>query len=47
MPRTYNATQESVIRGGYVPFLLKRDIDQASLKGAVQELNATNRAAIQ
>lgn len=47
MPKTYNATQESVIRGGYVPFLLKRDIDQASLKGAVQELNATNRAAIQ
>lgn len=47
MPRTYNATQESVIRGGYVPFLLKRDIDQASLKGAIQELNASNRAAIQ
>lgn len=47
MPRTYNTTQESVIRGGYVPFLLKRDIDQVSLKGAVQELNATNRAAIQ
>ena len=47
MPRTYNATQESVIRGGYVPFLLKRDIDQASLKGAVQELNTSNRAAIQ
>lgn len=47
MPRKYNATQESVIRGGYVPFLLQRDIDQASLKGAVQELNNTNRAAIQ
>lgn len=47
MPRKYNATQESVIRGGYVPFLLQRDIDQASLKGAIQELNNTNRAAIQ
>lgn len=47
MPRKYNATQESVIRGGYVPFLLQRDIGQTSLKGAIQELNNTNRAAIQ
>ena len=40
-------SDESIIRGGYVPFLLKRDVDQAALKGAVQELNTANRTALQ